>query len=78
MKRMQFKGFKISERKDGSYKVSYDSFFGHYERVYKDFCDAGEWVYGMADNHDIGCAVNHRMCEVFGKTFGDPWACIGF
>ena len=77
MKRMQFKGFKISERKDGSYKVSYDSFFGHYERVCKDFFDAGEWVYGMADNHDIGCAVNHRMCDVFGKTFGDPWICIG-
>ena len=78
MKRMQFKGFKISECKDGSYKVSYDSFFGHYESVCKDFCDAGEWVYGMADNHDIGCAVNHRMCDVFGKTFGDPWICIGF
>lgn len=78
MKRMQFKGFKISERKDGSYKVSYDSFFGHYERVCKDFCDAGEWVYGMADNHDVGCAVNHRMCDVFGKTFGDHWICIGF
>jgi len=78
MKRMQCKGFKVSERKDGSYKVSYDSFFGHYEAVCKSFADAGEWVFGMADNHDIGSFVNHRMCDVFGKSFGDPWLCIGF
>ena len=78
MKRMQCKGFKISERKDGKFKVSYDSFFGHYEQICDDFCDAGSWVYEMADNHDIGREVNHRMCDVFGKTFGDPWVCIGF
>ena len=71
MKRMACKGFKISERKDGTYRVVYDSFFGRYEAVCKDFCDAGEWVWNMADNHDIGNEVNHRMCDVFGKVFCD-------
>ena len=71
MKRMGCKGFEISERNDGTYKVIYESCFGHYEDVCRDFCEAGEWVWNMADNHDIGRYVNHRMCDVFGKVFCD-------
>ena len=73
MKRMSCKGFKISERNDGSYKIVYDSCFGRHEGVCPDFSEAGQWVFEMADNHDIGREVNHRMCDVFGKTFVDPW-----
>ena len=78
MKRMRFKGFWISERSDGSYRIVYDSTFGRYVGECPNFYEAGEWVFEMANNHDIGRAVNHRMCDVFGKTFGDPWVCIGF
>lgn len=69
MKKMRCKGFTISERKDGSYKIVYDSFFGRYEGECPYFCEAGQWVFEMADNHDIGREVNHRMCDVFGKVF---------
>lgn len=72
MKKMTCKGFEITERKDGTFRIVYHSYFGRYEGICPDFYEAGEWVFEMADNHDIGRAVNHKMCDVFGRTFGDP------
>ena len=69
-KRMQSNGFKISERKDGSYRIVLnDSLGGHYETIQKNFKEAGLWVWNMADNHQQAKIVNHRMCEVFNKDF---------
>lgn len=78
MKTMTCKGFQITERNDGTFRIVYNSYFGKYIGVCPNFNEAGEWVFEMADNHDIGRAVNHKMCDVFGRTFGDVWDCIGF
>ena len=42
------------------------------EKICKDFCEAGEFVWNFASNHDISHVVCEKMCDVFGKTFGDP------
>ena len=69
MKKMQYKGFKISERKDGSFRIVLDDGRDHYETVQPNFREAGAWVWNMANNHDHAEIVNHRMCEVFGRDF---------
>lgn len=69
MKKMQCKGFKISERKDGSFKIILDDGYGHYETVQPNFKEAGLWVWNMANNNDHAKFVNHRMCEVFERDF---------
>jgi len=69
-KTMRMNGFTITERADGTYKVTRSA--GEFRRVteiHKSFYDAGEAVYEMAPNNDIGAKINHRMCDVFGKTF---------
>ena len=71
MKTMQCKGFRISERKDGTYSITLKDWNRTYRTVCANFNDAGAWVWEMADNNDHARAVNHRMCEVFGKQFFD-------
>ena len=34
------------------------------------FRSAAQWAYNMANNHDIGCRVNHWMCD---KTGLNVW-----
>lgn len=55
-KRMVCKGFTISERVNGSFHVKYTSkgFGKTWSADVPDFAAAGEWVWNMADNHDIG------------------------
>ncbi len=71
MKRMKCKGFTIAERADGSFSVKYESkgFGETWSAVVPDFNAAGEWVWNMADNHDIGREVNHRMCARWQRSF---------
>lgn len=69
-KRMQCKGFKISERNDGTFKIEYvDSYGFVWNGVCKNFFEAGQWVWNMADNHDVARIVNRKMCDAWGKTF---------
>jgi hypothetical protein len=72
-KTMQCKGFKITEMKDGTYKIKYaDTFKGEttmYECVCENFLKAGQWVWNMANNSDEARLVNHKMCNVFNKKF---------
>ena len=67
---MKFKGFTIARRANGIFNISYKSSDGKiYEGECKNFNEAGEWVWNMADNHNIGREVNHRMCERFEANF---------
>lgn len=77
-KRMVCKGFTISERVNGSFHVKYTSkgFGKTWSADVPDFCTAGEWVWNMADNHDIGREVNHKMCEKWGRSFFEDTAPI--
>lgn len=73
MKKMQFRGFTIKEFADGKFSASYKSSLGKtysIERV--SYCECGEWVWNIADNHDIGAEANHRMCRKWGRPFFTP------
>lgn len=60
----------ITERKDGTFTVWTDDGMGHqWKETGMTFQEAGCWVWNMANNHDVSRAVNHRMCERFGRTF---------
>lgn len=65
-KTMRAKGFTIKQKGENLFEVKYEkwTFSG-------DFKSAGLWVWNMADNHDIGREVNHRMCEVYNRVFFD-------
>lgn len=76
MKQMRCKGYTITERKDGAFKIKYVSTLGTYETVCKNFFDAAEWVWNMADNHDIGNHVNHKMCDVWNRVIWEDSAYI--
>lgn len=73
MKKMSCKGFTIVEQKDGTYKCSVVHWYDKtkkYTEICKDFCEAGEFVWNFASNHDISHIVCEKMCSVFGKRFG--------
>lgn len=71
MKVLKCKGFTIKEMADGSFKCEYKSkgFNTTWTTTAPDFDSAGEWVWNIADNHDIGREVNHKMCEKWGRSF---------
>lgn len=71
MKRMQCKGFIIAERANGAFFVKYTSrgLGKTWSATVPDFNAAGDWVWNMADNHDIGREVNHKMCAKWGRSF---------
>ena len=74
MKKMTCKGFEIRELANGKYRCSVPKWKGSDEKYVqdcKDFCEAGEFVWNLADNHDISHVVCEKMCDVFGKTFGE-------
>lgn len=70
VKQMRCHGFEVKENRNGSYSVVLR---GKDEMVFQvkgvSFNEAGEWVWNMADNHDIASVVNVKMCKVFGKSF---------
>lgn len=71
MKVMRCKGFTIKEMADGTFRCEYKSkgLGKTYSATLPDFCAAGEWVWNIADNHDIGREVNHKMCARWGRSF---------
>ena len=62
---MKCKGFEIREMRNGAYEIKVDG----YTQICKSFNEAGEFVWNMADNHEISHAVCTKMCKVFGKKF---------
>ena len=68
------KGFTVTENKDGSFRVRYTDKFRNkrYQADKLSFCEAGEWVWNMANNHDIGREVNHKMCAKWQRSFFEP------
>ena len=69
---MRFKGFEIKELVGERFKVKLKEKDGsYYESICESFLDAGNWVWNMADNHDIAYEVENKMCDVFGKVFFD-------
>lgn len=72
VERMQYRGYNITRRIDGTYLVKYkDSLGGVYQFDCKDFAEAGANAYEIADNNDIGSAVCIRMSERFRGNFVD-------
>ncbi len=70
MKTLRGKGFRITEKANGKFKVCLVEKNGKtYEKDNLSFREAGAWVYEMADNNDIGAHVNHKMCEKFNGDF---------
>lgn len=70
MNTMTCKGFKITEKANGLFDVRLTEKNGAvYEAKGLSFKKAGSWVFNMADNHDIGAYVNHRMCKKFHSSF---------
>jgi hypothetical protein len=71
-KTMRKHGITVTLQDNGSYKVSgrLDGKGSEkWEMTCKDFNEAGSVAFEMADNNDQGCEINHKMCEVFGKSF---------
>lgn len=69
-KTMRCKGFTITRRANGTFKVKYvDCNNRTWECECKNFREAGDYVWNIADNHDIGSEVNHKMCERFDARF---------
>ncbi len=68
MKQMKFKGFLITQKNDGSFKVVYDCKAD--KKIYgvdcKTFRDATDAAYNLADNHELGHEVTKRMCKRWG------------
>ncbi|MGE4353522.1 MAG: hypothetical protein AB7D36_05510 [Oscillospiraceae bacterium] len=60
---IQYKGMKFKANANGTYTVSSDS--GKYSSTEKTFHGATEWLWNMADNHDIGNEFCHRICRAF-------------
>lgn len=70
MNTMTCKGFKITEKSNGRFNVRLTEKDGRvYEEKNLTFKHAGEWVYDMAPNNDIGREVNHKMCDRFQRSF---------
>lgn len=70
-KTMRKHGITVTHRDDGTWMVS-----GRIEKggrkwteIHKSFQSAGEAAFEMADNNDFGREINHKMCEVFRRTF---------
>lgn len=73
MKMVRRYGVVIVERDDGTYKMTgpapWNGKDARWEKICDSFCEAGSFVFEMADNNDQGRELNHLMCEKFGKVF---------
>lgn len=63
MKQIQYKGFKMVETKEWTYKVSADN--GKYTAECKTFGGATEWLNEMAPNNDFAETLMHKICDKF-------------
>ena len=61
-KKMTYNGMSF-ENKKGKYIVTADH--GAFKDTFTSFGDATEWLYEMADNHDIGNTFVQRICDTF-------------
>lgn len=65
--------FEICELENGQFRIMCVSALGKYSDFCKTFADATNWVWNMADNHDISGYVIPRMCDKWGLTaWGEP------
>ena len=74
MKQLRYKGMSFRANKNGSFSVSSDN--GKYKAVVSSFGAATDWIWNMADNHDIGREFCHRICKAFNcDVYGKPMGC---
>jgi hypothetical protein len=75
MKRMQITDHKtklvVTHKDDGKFlcSITYGSDGTSFSQLCRNFYEAGEFAFEMADNNDQGRKFNHRMCDVFKMTF---------
>lgn len=60
---MKFKGMSFKANKNGTFTVTSDN--GKYKQVCKTFGQATNWIWNMADNHDIGNEFCRRICNKY-------------
>ncbi len=58
--------FTIRRLSDGRFTIKDESTLGVFVNTVKDLEHAKDWVWNMANNHDISRVVIERMNEVFG------------
>ena len=68
-KTMRLHGITVTERNDGTYKVSGSIGKNKWSVLCMSFYEAGSVTFEMADNNDFGREINHKMCKVFGRVF---------
>ena len=63
-KTMVSKGFKFTQLKNGKIKINYEK----WNDVVNNMSECGQWVWNMADNHDISHDVCVKLCKWLGKN----------
>ena len=74
-KSMRLHGICVTHRNDGTWLVTgpapWKGKGKRWREVHKSFWSAGICAFEMADNNDQGAEINHKMCEVFNRVFGN-------
>ena len=62
-------GITVRHNNDGTWNVSGKDNGQRWSMTALSFNEAGQLAFEMADNNDLGREINHKMCEVFGRSF---------